>query len=93
MTAIIRLLVFGFIALSVVYVLVSLYSRSVRREKLEKSWDTDPAREGAAKADRDDYIKVGMLAYETGLRKKLIWLVYVLPALAMAMIVYFVNWN
>lgn len=93
MSAILRLFVFGFIALSVVYVLVSLYSRSVRREKLEKSWDTDPAREGAAKADRDAYIKAGMLDYETGLRKKLIWLVYILPALAMAMIIYFVNWN
>lgn len=93
MTAIIRLLVFGFIALSVVYLLVSLYSRSVRREKLEKAWDTDPMREGAAKADRDAYIKAGMLDYETGLRKKLIWLVYVLPALTMAAIIYFVNWD
>ena len=93
MTAIIRLLVFGFIALSVVYVLVSLYSRSVRREKLEKSWDTDPAREGAATADRDAYIAEGMQAYESGLRKRLIWLVYVLPAVAMALIIYFVNWD
>ena len=93
MSAILRLLVFGFIALSVVYVLVSLYSRSVRREKLEKSWDTDPAREGAATADRDAYIKAGMMAYETGLRKKLIWLVYVLPAVTMGLIIYFVNWD
>ena len=91
--AIIRLLVFAFIGLSVVYLLVSLYSRSVRREKLEKAWDTDPAREGAAKADRDAYIATGMQAYEGGLRKRLIWLVYVLPAVAMAMIIYFVNWD
>lgn len=93
MIGILRILVFAFLALSVVYVMVSLYSRSVRREKLEKSWDTDPAREGAAKADRDAYIKAGMMDYETGLRKKLIWLVYILPALAMAMIIYFVNWD
>ncbi len=93
MSAILRLLVFGFLALSVVYVLVSLYSRSVRREKLEKAWDSDPAREGTATGDRDAYIKAGMAAYETGLRKKLIWLVYVLPALAMGLIIYFVNWD
>ena len=93
MIGILRILVFAFIGLSVVSVLVSIYSRSVRREKLEKSWDTDPAREGAAKVARDAYIADGMQAYEKGLRKKLIWLVYVLPAVAMAMIIYFVNWD
>lgn len=93
MIGILRILVFAFIGLSVVYVLVSIYSRSVRREKLEKAWDTDPAREGAAKADRDAYIADGMKAYEHGLRKRLIWLVYILPAVAMAMIIYFVNWD
>jgi hypothetical protein len=93
MIGILRILVFAFIGLSVVYVMVSIYSRSVRREKLEKAWDTDPAREGAAKALRDAYIAEGMQAYEHGLRKRLIWLVYILPLVAMAMIIYFVNWN
>ena len=93
MIGILRILVFAFVGLSVVYLLVSIYSRSVRREKLEKAWDTDPAREGAAKSDRDAYIADGMQAYESGLRKRLIWLVYVLPAVAMAMIIYFVNWD
>jgi hypothetical protein len=93
MIGILRILVFAFIGLSVVFVLVSIYSRSVRREKLEKSWDTDPAREGAAKAARDAYIAEGMQAYEHGLRKRLIWLVYVLPAVAMGLIIYFVNWD
>ncbi len=93
MIAIIRLLVFGFIALSVVYILVSIYSRSVRREKLEKAWDTDPAREGAATADRDAYIKAGMTAYEKGLRKRLIWLVYVIPMAVVMTTVYLVNYQ
>jgi hypothetical protein len=47
-----RLIVMALIGLTVVYLLVSIYSRSVRREKLEKEWDTDPAREGAPEADR-----------------------------------------
>ena len=46
MIGLVRAAVLGFLALSVVYVLVSIYSRSVRRERLEKSWDSDPAREG-----------------------------------------------
>ena len=93
MIGILRILVFAFIALSVVYFLVSIYSRSVRREKLEKAWDNDPAREGAAKGARDAYISDGMAVYEHGLRKKLIWLVYILPAVAVAIIIYVVNWN
>ena len=93
MIGILRILVFAFIGLSVVYVMVSIYSRSVRREKLEKSWDTDPEREGAAKEERGAYIAEGMQRYEHGLRKRLIWLVYILPLVAMALIIYFVNGN
>ena len=39
--ALIRLIFFGFIGLTIVYFLVSIYSRSVRREKLEKAWAED----------------------------------------------------
>ncbi len=93
MIAIIRLVVFGFIALSVVYILVSIYSRSVRREKLEKAWDTDPEREGAATADRDAYIAGGMAEYQHGLRRRLIWLVYIIPAVVVMTTVYLVNYQ
>lgn len=91
MIGLVRAAVFGFLALSVVYVVVSIYSRSVRRERLEKEWDTDPAREGLTKAERDDYIAAGMAAYQGGLRRKLIGLVYVVPTLAFGVIVYLVN--
>jgi Ca2+/Na+ antiporter len=90
--AVVRLLVFGFIALSVVYILVSIYSRSVRRERLEKEWDTDPANEGAATADRDAYIEQGMEAYQHGLRRRLLWLIYILPMVALVVVIYVVNW-
>jgi Ca2+/Na+ antiporter len=91
MIGLVRAAVFGFLALSVVYVMVSIYSRSVRRERLEKEWDTDPAREGLTKAERDAYIATGMAEYQGGLRRKLIALVYVIPALAFGVIVYVVN--
>lgn len=88
MIAIIRLAVFGFIGLSVVYWLVSVYSRSVRRESLEKEFDA-----GGVAGLRDDYIKTGMDHYEHGLRKKLIVLVYIIPAVVVAVTVYVVNYQ
>jgi len=90
MIVLLRLFVFGFIGLSVVYLLVSVYSRSIRREKLEKRWDADHP-DGGDPAARDAYIEAGMTAYHHSLRRRLIVLVYVLPLLAMAVIMYFVN--
>ena len=88
MIAIVRLIVFGFLGLSVIYILVSLYSQSVRREKLEKRFDA-----GGVDGDRDEYIKAGMIAYQKGLRRKLIWLVYIIPMAVVALTVYFVNYQ
>ncbi|MCF8484359.1 MAG: hypothetical protein K9G71_04035 [Rhodobacteraceae bacterium] len=82
----IRLFVFGFVGLTVIYWLVSVYSRSVRRETLEKRFDA-----GDVEGDRDAYIEQGMTKYEKGLRKRLIWLVYIIPMVAMALTIYFVN--
>lgn len=92
MIAIVRLMVFAFIVLSVVYVIVRVYSRSVRREKLEKAWDADPP-EGQGAAERAAFIEAGMAEYEHGLRRKLIWLVYVIPMIVFAVIVYLINWQ
>ena len=88
MIAIIRLVVVGFIGLTVVYWLVSVYSRSVRREHLEKEFDA-----GGVDGGRDDYIKVGMDHYEHGLRRKLIVLVYIIPAVVVLVTVYFVDYQ
>lgn len=86
----IRLIVLGFIGLSVLYFLISVYSRSIRREKLEKAWDANPSNEGDMSA-RDAYIEEGMAEYENGFRKKLIVLVYVIPPLFIAVILYLTN--
>jgi Ca2+/Na+ antiporter len=86
MIPIIRLVVFGFLALSVVYLIVSIYSRSVRREKLEKEFD-----EGGIEGSRDAFIEEGMVQYQKGLRRQLIWLVYVIPMTVVLVTVYLVN--
>lgn len=90
MIALIRLMVIGFVVMSIFYVLISIYSRSVRREKLEKSWDEENPDAGDAAA-RHEYIEDGMRQYESSLRKKLIWLVYVIPTLLVITLLYFTN--
>ena len=88
-----RLAFFFYIGLTIAYFLTAIYSRSVRREKLEKSWDTDPAREGEPAADRQGFIDAGMEHYEKGLKKRLLWLIYILPTIAFVATIYFVNWT
>ncbi|QYK42299.1 MAG: hypothetical protein KF887_04010 [Paracoccaceae bacterium] len=88
MIQLIQLMVFGFLALSLVYVVVSIYSRSVRRERLEKQWD---AAQGPG--ERRAFIEAGMVAYQKSLRRRLIWLVYVIPAVAISVIVYLLNFH
>lgn len=87
-----RLAFMMYVALTVVYFVTSIYSRSVRREKLEKAWDTDPAREGLARDERTAFIEAGMQAYEKGLKKRLLWLIYIIPTIGFLATVYFVNW-
>lgn len=86
----IRLVVFGFLFLSVIYLCISIYSRSVRREKLEKRWAHDHP-DGGDAVERQTYIEAGMTQYNNGLRPKLIGLVYVIPTIAVAVILYLTN--
>lgn len=81
-----RLIVLGFIAMTVLYVLVSLYSRSVRREKLEKRWE-DEGRPG----DRAAYVEAGMEKYAGSFRRKLILSIYVVPMIVLIVVIYLTN--
>lgn len=85
-----RLFVFGFLALSVIYLAVSVYSRSVRREKLEKGWAADHPGDKDS-PEREAHIETGMAEYNNSLRRKLIVLVYVIPLIAILAITIIVN--
>jgi len=87
----IRLVVVGFVILSVIFFSVSLYSRSVRREKLENEWDRDPPKD-AGENGRETFIEQGLERYNSGFRKKLILLIYVLPPALVGSILYFTNY-
>ena len=87
-----RLAFFFYIALTIIYFLTSVYSRSVRREKLEKEWDTDPAREWQTQEERRAFIEAGMAHYDKGLKKRLLWLIYIIPTIGFVAVIYFINW-
>ncbi|THD74063.1 hypothetical protein E7681_10685 [Thalassobius vesicularis] len=86
MFGLLRLVIIGFVILTIIYVGVSLYSRSVRRDKLEREWD-----EEVKKGDREDFVEDGLDEYENSFRRKLIWLVYIIPVVIVLAIIYMVN--
>lgn len=83
-----RLAVVAMIALTVAYFLVGIYSRSVRREKLEKRWAAEKL-----EGDRETWIETGMKAYDRGLKKRLLWRIYIIPMAAFTAIFFYVNWD
>ena len=86
--ALARLIIVGFIVLTVIYVSLSFYSRSVRRAKLRQKWEEDIRR-----GDRDEYVRRGLKIYDRSLRRKLLWGVYIVPVVTIAVVIYLVNFH
>lgn len=87
MLPMLRLLFVLLIVLSVVYAVLSLYSRQVRRRKLAERWDSKEV----LTVDRDTFIERGLQKYDRSFRRKLILGVYVVPLTLIAVIVYVTN--
>jgi hypothetical protein len=88
MAALAKLVVIGFIVLTVIYLCLSLYSRSVRKGKLADWWE-----EEGRPGDREAYIDAGLKEYEGSLRRKLIWGVYIVPVVVISAVIYFTNFH
>ncbi len=86
MFALARLAVVGFIVLTVIYVIVSIWSRQVRRGKLKKRW-----KEEGLTGDREAFIREGLDDYDDSFRRKLILLVYIIPVALVITIIYVMN--
>jgi hypothetical protein len=43
-------------------------------------------------AERTAFIEAGMIAYDKGLKKRLLWLIYILPTIGFGLTIYFINW-
>ncbi len=86
MFALVRLVIMGFIVLTVIYVCLSLYSRAVRRGKLRKKW-----LDGPQKVDRETFVQRGLEKYDGSIRRKLIWGVYIVPLITFCLVIYLTN--
>lgn len=86
MFAFLRLVVMGFVILTICYICLSLYARARERERLEQRWVED-----GMVGDRRAYVRAGLDAYGGSLRRKLILGVYVIPVVAISAIIYIIN--
>lgn len=86
--AMIRLILLMALVLGITYWLVSIYSRSVRTERLEKRWD----REKPAGIARDDYVRDGLAKYDRSFRRRLIVLILIVPFVAVLVAIYVTNY-
>ncbi|MBI1218459.1 MAG: hypothetical protein GC186_07910 [Rhodobacteraceae bacterium] len=91
MIALFRLAVFGLVALTVVYLIVSAYAASIRRERLQREWEGNAA--GSDPAAQAEFVAAGMRDWRHGFRHKLILGVYVVPILLVAVVVYVLNFT
>ena len=98
MGALLRLSVFGLVALTVFYWILRIYLRSVHRERLENEWDADhpddqpPDDQPRDEAARAAFVEQGMQRYARSLRVKLLWLVYIIPITVVGVLIYLVNY-
>ena len=93
MAAFFRLILLLLIAQTVFYLLLRVYLRSLRTERLEEIWDErHPALSGNTPARRA-FVRRSMIGFDRTLRSRLLLLVFVLPNLAVLGIIYWVNWQ
>lgn len=88
MIAFFKLALFGYIGLTVLYWLMTIYLRSVERERLEKDYD-----DGGVSGDRDAYIRQGLATFDHGLKRRLVVLVYVVPTIVIIALVVILNFD
>lgn len=87
MVALLRLSVFGLLALTLIYLVAAAYFGSLHRERLERDWEAAP--EGS----REDFVAAGMKAWRRGPRHRLLLAIYLGPVAAVAAIIYWLNFT
>ncbi|MBU3030308.1 hypothetical protein [Paracoccus marinaquae] len=93
MAALFRLIVLVLLLEAMFYLLLRIYIRSLRRERLEEIWDArHPDRAGNNPA-RDEFVRKSMVGFDRTLKARLLWLVFIIPTLAVMAVVYWVNWQ
>ena len=72
---------------TIAYFALSLYSRGVRRRKLETGWD-----EKGKLGNKEAFVERGLHVYDNSFRRKLILAVYIVPWVAIGALIYIVNY-
>ncbi|MDB6181993.1 hypothetical protein [Paracoccus fistulariae] len=93
MAALARLIVFVLLVETMFYLLLRIYIRSLRREKLEEIWETRHPDIAGNNDARDEFVRRSMVGFDKTLKSRLLWLVFIIPTLAIMGIVYWVNWQ
>jgi hypothetical protein len=91
--ALFRLIVLVLLLEAMFYLLLRIYIRSLRREKLEEIWDTRHPGFAGDNPSRDEFVRKAMVGFDKTLKSRLLWLVFIIPTLAIIGIVYWVNWQ
>ncbi|MGR3614497.1 MAG: hypothetical protein ACU0BB_00460 [Paracoccaceae bacterium] len=86
MIALARLLIILFVIQTIAYAGLSLYSRAVRRGKLRAKWE-----EKGLTMEQEVFVERGLKRYDNSFRRKLILGVYIIPWVAIAALIYVVN--
>lgn len=93
MMALLRLAALILAVEAIFYLLLSVYLRSTRTEALEKEWDRRHPEEAGPTEARAAFVRRSMLGYSRTLRARLVWLVMVLPLVAIMAIIFYVNYR
>ncbi|WP_170440182.1 hypothetical protein [Ruegeria arenilitoris] len=72
---------------TIAYFALSLYSRRIRRQKLETWWE-----EKGKTGNKEAFVERGLHVYDNSFRRKLILGVYIVPWVAIAALIYVVNY-
>jgi|688.fasta_scaffold1347644_2 hypothetical protein len=87
MGGLIRLVVVGFVVLTVIFVILSVALRRAERRRLAQEWEVE-----GLEGEREAHVREGLALYERSLRRRLIFGVYLVPLAVIGTIVYVVNY-
>ena len=83
-----KLILILFVVQTIAYVVLSVWSRAVRRRKLIEEWE-----EEGQPGDRAAFLRDGLERYDNSLRRRLILGVYVVPVVVIGTIIYLTNFR
>ena len=93
MIALIRLILLIVLLEGLFYLLLTVYIRSLRRERLEGEWDARHPDQAGDTAAREEFVDRAMVRFKKSLQSRLVLLVFVVPTLVIMGIIYYVNWQ